>query len=115
MSYFSSVFNFASITTFESVTNFVVFSFNEALLSTDVNVTRMRGRCEDGTQEMFWKYPINYISNFTATCDNGLFVFQAMNSGGMAIGFPFTIQVDSPTNTGEFGFLHDYYCLSRRK
>ncbi len=95
---FSSVFNFASIT---SVTNILVFNFNEALLASGVNINIIRGICDDGTEEMFWEYRISFLSNFTVTC-NGSYVFQALSRGGMPIGFPFTVPVDSPTNTGEF-------------
>ena len=50
---------------------------------------------------MSWDYPIRFLSNFTATCGNGSYVFQALSSDGMAIGFPFSIQVDPPTNPSE--------------
>ena len=59
---------------------------------------------------MSWDYPIRFLSNFTATCGNGSYVFQALSSDGMAIGFPFSVQVDSPTNPGEYSFR--YYNVS---
>ena len=66
-----------------------------------MTVTRIRGHCEDGSQEMFWDYPLAVL-NLTVSCTNGSYTFQALTSGGMPVGFPFTVQVDSPTTMGGF-------------
>ncbi len=102
---FSPVTNFGAATIFPSSgSETVSFSFNEALLSNGVIVTRVNGSCEDCSQEMSWDYPIRFLSNFTATCGNGSYVFQALSSDGMAIGFPFSVQFNSNTNPGKYNY-----------
>ena len=96
----SLVANFGA-TTLLSLSELVTFTFDESLLADDVTVTRIRGRCEDGSLEMFWDYPLNAI-NLTVICTNSSYTFQALTSGNMPVGFPFTFPVVSSTAIGGF-------------
>ena len=87
-------------TVFPSEPERVRLSFNDSLLASGVMVNRIIGNCEDGSQFNFWLYPPPMYINNTATCANGSYIFQALTSGGTLIGFPFTIEVDSPTTSG---------------
>ncbi len=95
------VANVGTATVSSSDSETVFFNFNAALLASDVSIMRIRGRCEDGTQEMFWNYQPNFNISFVASCDNSSYEFQALSSGDIPIGFSFTIQVNSPTTMSE--------------
>ena len=98
--YIVTNFGTAKVSSTDSETIF--FYFNEALLAKGVTIIGITGSCEDGTQEMFWNnYQPSFNINFTTSCANGSYVFYALNGKGVAIGFPVTIQVDSPTSMGE--------------
>ncbi len=99
----SLVMNFGTARIPSSGSETVFFSFNKALLANGVNVTRIRVRCEDLTPDMFLDYRPNFNESFTAMCS---YEFQAL-SGDTPIGFPFSIQVDTPppTDTGELSVV----------
>ncbi len=83
----------------------ITFNFDEALLAPDVNIAMIRGSCMDGSQDLLLGYPPMNPYNINLTCNNGVYIFETLNRESGRIGFPFSIEVSSPTLGGKYALI----------